>query len=107
MKKTKASEPVQAKARIDGVVKDDKFETTNLHLAVWFEMSGKRILTIDKTNPRRAIFVFPDFKERDNLISQFYTKEELQRFIATMQYVKVKLYQNSPPINYDSEDKKG
>jgi hypothetical protein len=103
MKIKRQSNQVETKARIDGVVRGDKYETSNLHLAVWLHMNGKKLVDIDKSSPRRAIFIFDDFPGRDDLISDFFTDEKLQRFISTMKYLKIKLYQNSPPINYDKE----
>jgi hypothetical protein len=61
-------------------------------------MNGRKLVDIDKKNPTRAVFVFDDFPGRLEMINSFYQNEAIQKFIASMQDTKSKLYSDNPPV---------
>lgn len=81
-------------------MKDTKYRTTNFHIASWFLMNDKKLLSVDWLENRRAEFVFDDFPEREELINDFFKQEILQRKISADQELKARLYAKNPPTTY-------
>jgi hypothetical protein len=83
-------------------MKDDKtYKTTNFHIASWFLMNDIELLSVDWGERRRAEFVFADFKEREQLVNNFFKEEILQKKISADQELKARMYANNSPEVYD------
>jgi len=83
-------------------MKDNKeYKTTNFHIASWFLMNGKKLLSVKWANKFRAEFVFEDFKERDKLTDDFFKQDLLQKKISADQELKARMYANNSPEIYD------
>ncbi len=73
-------------------MKKNQFATTNFYLAVFLACKGLRLLDIDRTDPRRAIFIFEDTHERGEWVSLFNFGEEAlvdaRKFASTIKGIK-------------------
>jgi hypothetical protein len=99
--KKKTQKVVETKAKIEiSPYPGQRYETTNLYIAVWLQMNGKSLVDINKSNPTRAVFIFEDFPGRNQLVNEFYQSELIQKFIANMQDTKAKLYSDNPPVKH-------
>lgn len=77
------------------------FSTSNFYNAVFLHAKGLELVDIDRTNPKRAKFVFRDCPERENLIRQYSFSEknspgvmlDPRDFEASIKVLKARLYQ--------------
>ena len=80
---------------------DKYFRTTNFYLASFLFAKGLELINIDKTDPKRCVFVFVDTPEREMLVEVFnFAKEDqtevmidARKFIYATKRLKDKLYQ--------------
>ncbi len=77
------------------------YSTTNFHIASWLLQNQITLEEIDWTNPRRAQFIFNDFKERDILVQNFFKEVKIQRKITSDQELKARMYADKPPVEYE------
>ncbi len=75
---------------------DGTYQTSDLALAGALFSLGAKLLTVDRTNPRRALFVFNKEREMD-AISQAYWMHQLQvdplAYFAALKELKCRLYE--------------
>lgn len=72
------------------------FSTSDMTLVTSIYYHGGKIETVDKSDPSRAVFIFPRTKELDALIQGFWSKTllvEPQAFSACLREIKTRLYQ--------------
>ena len=74
------------------------YRTTDFYLSVWFSMNSINLLRIEKDNPSRLVFVFEDDEKREKLFEEFWKQEQLREFISHMQTLKIKMYEDNPPM---------
>ena len=56
---------------------DKYFRTNNFHIAAFLFAKGFELVNIDKTDPKRCVFVFVDTPEREMLVELFnFAKED-------------------------------
>jgi hypothetical protein len=73
------------------------FSTDSFVLASFLLCESCRLLSLDKENPRRAIFVFEETKDRQQLSELFLShraKVEPHRFFSAQKDLKQMLYDN-------------
>lgn len=85
------------------MIKENAYRTTNFQIAVWLMMNDKPLMEIDWTNPKRAEFVFEDFEDRETLVNGFFKQEQVQKYIASSQELKARMYANRSPKIYDRD----
>lgn len=56
-------------------MKDDYYKTTDLGLTASLTASGFAVADIDKSNPRRVVFLFDDSPELQQKVEQFWSQE--------------------------------
>lgn len=74
---------------------NNQFPLSDFYLAVFLRVKGLNIINIDKTNPRRALFVFEDSKDRKKLVGDFLfgrAQVEPKRFAAVIKELKQLLH---------------
>lgn len=86
-------------------MKDDRyFRTSSFYPAVFLFAKGAELVSVDKvTNPRRAVFVFADFPEREALLDAFnYGKPDslecmvdTRKFVSAIRLLKEKLHEEA------------
>jgi len=72
-----------------------QFKTSDFYLSAFLRTQGLELIKIDKTNPRRALFIFKDRKDRRSLVEDFLfgrTKVEPKSFISAIKEFKRLLY---------------
>lgn len=72
------------------------YSTDNLQLAAFLLAEGCHLIDLDKTNPRRVVFIFQDSPQRTNLerkFSAFETKIEPHKYFSAIKELKQRLYQ--------------
>ena len=79
---------------------NEMYTTTNFQIAVWLKVNGKEVEGVEWKG-RRAEFVFKDFEGREDLISQFFKEEQLQKWISATQEMKALMYADQPPVEYE------
>lgn len=80
---------------------DKYFRTTNFYIAVFLSAKGLELVNIDKTDPKRCVFVFVDTPEREALVELFnFAKEDhpevvvdARKLVYATKKLKDKLYQ--------------
>ena len=80
---------------------DKYFRTTNFYIAVFLFTKGLELVNIDKTDPKRCVFVFVDVPERETLVELFnFAKEDhpevvvdARKLVYATKRLKDKLYQ--------------
>ena len=77
------------------------YQTSDFHIASWFIQNELELLEVDWKDPKRAKFVFEDFKNRKKLIKEFYTNEDIQGKIHSDREAKSRMYTEKPPVTYD------
>lgn len=78
------------------------YRTTNFHVAVWLQINGIRLKSVDWVSRRKAEFVFEEFEKREELIEEFFNDQAvLQKFIAGSTELKARMYASNPPIEDD------
>ena len=76
--------------------KDLTFYTDNFQLASYLLSESCRLSSIDKNNPKRAVFVFEDSDKRNLLTNRFLSYEakvEPHRFFSAQKDLKQLIYQ--------------
>ncbi len=74
------------------------FKTDNFQLASYLLCEGCRIISVDKTNPRRVVFVFTETKQRLLLTQKFLSYETLvepHKFFSAQKDIKQLIYSNN------------
>ena len=78
-------------------MRSDVFETDSFQLAAFLLSKSCRLIRLDKTNPRRAMFIFEEGPERRELTSLFLAHEaevEPHRYFSAQKDLKQMLYQS-------------
>ncbi|OGH18518.1 MAG: hypothetical protein A2868_03650 [Candidatus Levybacteria bacterium RIFCSPHIGHO2_01_FULL_40_15b] len=73
------------------------FQTDNFQLACYLASESVSLLSLDKTNPKRVVFVFEESEQRKILTQQFLSykaKVEPHRFFSAQKDLKQMIYQN-------------
>ena len=76
---------------------NNTFTTDNFQLACYLASESVSLLSLDKTNPKRVIFVFEESEQRKTLTKQFLSykaKIEPHRFFSAQKDIKQMIYQN-------------
>lgn len=71
------------------------FRTDNFQLASYLLCEGYRIISVDKTNLRRVVFVFAETKQRQLLTQKFLSYETLvepHKFFSAQKDIKQLIY---------------
>jgi hypothetical protein len=79
------------------------YKTSSFNLACFLASKGFELANIDKTDPRRCIFIFIDQPEREHLVQVFnFGKEndpkviiDVRKFITATKQIKNALYQDN------------
>jgi len=72
-----------------------QFTLSDFYLAAFLRAKGLELLNIDFTNPRRALFVFEDKKDRQTLVEDFLfgrAKIEPKGFVSAIKELKQLLH---------------
>ena len=75
--------------------KTSTFYTDNFQLASYLLSKSCRLVSVDKSNPKRAIFIFEDTNQRKALTEKFLSYEakvEPHRFFSAQKDLKQLLY---------------
>lgn len=73
------------------------FYTDNFQLACYLASESIKLLSLDKTNPRRVVFIFEESPQRKSLTQKFLAYEALvepHRFFSAQKDLKQLIYQN-------------
>lgn len=73
------------------------FQSDNFQLACYLLAESIKLLSLDKTNPRRVLFVFEESDQRKSLTQKFLAYEALvepHRFFSAQKDLKQLIYQN-------------
>jgi len=78
------------------------FRTTSFYTASFLFAKGLELVNLDKTNPKKAVFVFRDSPYRELLLESFnFGKEDAleatidsRKLITAIKQLKEKLYEN-------------
>ena len=73
----------------------EKFKCSDFYLSAFLISQGFKLLNIDKSNPRRVLFIFKDRKDRENLVEDFLfgrAQIEPKSFISAIKELKQLLY---------------
>ena len=73
------------------------FQSDNFQLACYLASESVPLLSLDKTNPKRVVFVFEESEQRKILTQQFLTykaKVEPHRFFSAQKDLKQMIYKN-------------
>ena len=76
---------------------ENEFQTKDFYLAVYALTQGAKLSRLDRTDPRRVVFVFENVKGRENLVRDFLYRKALiepQDFIEKIKTLKQFLYSN-------------
>jgi len=79
---------------------------TSSYIASWLLQNDIELREIDWADPRRANFIFGDFKGRETLIQDFFEDVKIQGKITSDQKLKARMYAVNPPIEYDKRARK-
>ena len=75
----------------------DTLETKDFYLASYILTQGVKLSHLDRTDPRRVVFVFENVKNRENLVRDFLYRKALvepQDFVDRIKTLKQFLYSN-------------
>lgn len=75
---------------------DNKFLTDSFQLASYLLCESCKLITLDKANPKRVVFVFEDTPNRQTLTEQFLSYKaivEPHRLFSAQKDLKQMLYQ--------------
>ncbi len=75
--------------------RNQQFVLSDFYLAAFLRAKGFQLLNIDKNDPRRALFVFQDRKDRQNLVEDFLfgrAQIELKSFVSAIKELKQLLH---------------
>lgn len=77
-------------------MKTEYYKTSNFYLSAYLFSCDQELVNIDKENPKKALFVFTDSPERENLVSNFiYGKNapvDAKKYAFAIKELKNKLY---------------
>lgn len=76
---------------------NNTFSTDNFQLAAFLLAESSRLISVDKTNPRRVVFVFEESEKRKELTERFLSYEaqvEPHRFFSAQKDLKQLIYEN-------------
>lgn len=77
---------------------DQTFPTDSFLLAAYLLTESCRLISLDKANPRRAVFVFEESEKRQLLTEKFLSHEvrvEPHKFFSSQKDLKQMLYNDS------------
>ena len=77
--------------------KDNSFPTDNFQLASYLLSEGVPLLSLDKSNPRRVLFVFEESDQRKVLNQKYLSykaETEVHRIFSAQKDLKQLLYQD-------------
>lgn len=72
-----------------------QFNCSDLYIAAFLIANGLELIDVDRSDRKRAVFVFADTEERESLLAAFWSKEasvEPRAFIAAIKEAKEILY---------------
>jgi len=84
------------------------FKTNNFYLSAFLICKGLILVDVNRSNPRRAIFIFQDSSNREELVKEFEFGQDAlvdaRKYSYTLKELKSKLYNdiNNNKNNYDS-----
>ena len=90
----------------DEAVEEKIYRTTDFYLSVWFLMNNVNLVRIERDNPSRLVFVFEEDERREQLFSDFWKQEQLREFISHMRTLKIRMYEDNPPMIFKKIIKK-
>lgn len=71
------------------------YKTSDLGMAAALQEIGHQLIELDKTNPRRVVFIFNDSEELKQAISDW-NSDKLQvnprRYMDTLKHLKTRVY---------------
>lgn len=77
-------------------MKKEYYKTSNFYLSAYLYSWNQELVNIDKENPKKAIFVFIDSLEREELVSAFIYGQEApvdaKKYAYAIKELKNKLY---------------
>lgn len=79
-------------------MKSQRYETSDLNLASALMTYGFELIDVDKSNPKRVVFVFDREDDKDNIdgVVDDYFKDRLvmsaRKLFGTMKTLKTRLY---------------
>lgn len=76
---------------------ENSFSTDNFALSAYLLSEGCRLITADKTNPKRVVFVFEESDPRVSLTEKFLSHQaqvEPHRFFSAQRDLKQMIYQD-------------
>lgn len=80
------------------------FASDNFTLSAYLLSGGCKLISVDKTNPKRVIFVFEETDLRLGLTEEFLShqaKVEPHSFSAAQKDLKQMIYQKNPEVKDD------
>ncbi len=77
--------------KIEYLQEDQYYNTTDMGLSALLLTLGFKLIVIDKTNPKRATFIFPESKELQEAISHYWTSNE-RKYFDNIRLLKNRLY---------------
>lgn len=72
-----------------------QFNCSDLYLSAFVIANGGELIDVDRTDRKRAVFIFNDFEGRESLIAAFWSKQatvEPRAFVAAIKEAKERLY---------------
>lgn len=76
-----------------------QFRTTNFYLAAYLLAEGMKLLDIDRSNPRRSVFVFAEEPKREDLVHNYNFGQEAlvdaRKYSLILKELKSKLYMDN------------
>lgn len=82
---------------------NEQFKTSDFYVAAFCKTKGMKLCGMDKTNPKRAVFLFEDTEDRPQLVEDFWQGRaivEPQAFVSNIRSLKQMLFSDS----FNSED---
>lgn len=76
---------------------DNTFSTDNFQLAAYLLAESCKLLIVNKFNPRRAVFIFEESKQREEFTQRFISYQALvepHRFFSAQKDLKQLIYQD-------------
>jgi len=75
----------------------DEFRTSDFYIACYALTQGAKVAYLDRTDPRRVVFVFENVKDGENLVRDFLYRKALvtpQDFVEKIKVLKQLLHSN-------------
>jgi len=76
---------------------ENELRTKDFYLAVYALTQGAKLSHLDRTDPRRVLFVFENIEHKENLVRDFLYRKALvepQDFVEKIKILKQFLYSN-------------